>query len=161
MTRNLKYDILNNIKPIKKIVSSKEEGEGVIGWDRPASAGDVRKDGSRCGKGGVSVKVRIHLKATVTDLVQAERYRQSTVNGRFTADDGRVLSCEEIADACGETMEYHVIGDYERENDRVTISYAETPDFGFAATTSLIFNALIRGYLSTYIIPLFRNFCFI
>ena len=41
-----------------------------------------------------------------------------------------------------------MIGDYERENDRVTISYAETPEFGFASTTTLIFDASERSVLT-------------
>ncbi len=86
------------------------------------------------------MKVKVRIKATVTDLVLAEKYKNSCVNGFFTADDGRRLPYEEIGAACDETMEYTAIGEQSREGSRVTVSYEENAELGFACTTSLIFD---------------------
>jgi uncharacterized beta-barrel protein YwiB (DUF1934 family) len=87
-----------------------------------------------------SKKVKIRFKATVTDLVLAEKYKHACVDGYFTADDGRRLPYEKIGAACDEVMASSAIGEMVREGSRVTIRYEESADLGYACTTSLIYD---------------------
>ncbi|MBQ4064640.1 MAG: DUF1934 domain-containing protein [Clostridia bacterium] len=94
------------------------------------------------------MKVKVRIKATVTDLVLAEKYKNACVNGFFTADDGRRLPYEEIGAACDEVMSYTAEGEYRREGRRVTVTYEESPELGFSCTTSLIFDENDREVLT-------------
>ena len=84
--------------------------------------------------------IKIRLKATVTDLVLAEKYKLECVDGFFTADDGRRLPYEEIGAACDEVMISTAEGEMKREGSRVTLTYRENADLGYACTTSLIYD---------------------
>ena len=94
------------------------------------------------------MKVRIRIKATVTDLSLAEKYKNACVNGFFKADDGRLLPYEEIGTACEEVMEYTASGELIREGSRVTVRYDEGEALGFSCTTSLIFDENDRDALT-------------
>ena len=87
-----------------------------------------------------SKKVKIRLKAVVTDLAQAEAYKRACVGGYFTTNDGRRLPYEEIGAACEDVMQTAAIGEMIRDGTRVTIRYEESADLGFACTTSLIYD---------------------
>jgi uncharacterized beta-barrel protein YwiB (DUF1934 family) len=94
------------------------------------------------------MKVKIRIKATVTDLAMAETYKNACVNGFFKAEDGRLLPYEEIASVCEDVMEYTASGVYTREESRVTIRYDEGEALGFSCTTSLIFDETDRDSLT-------------
>ncbi len=87
-----------------------------------------------------SVKVKIRIKATVTDLVQAETYQNACVGGFFTTEDGRRLPCEEIASVCEEVIASSVTGELREEEGRMTLTYRESEDLGFPCTTKLLFD---------------------
>jgi len=93
-----------------------------------------------CGMIMENKKVKIHLKATVTDLTLAENYKHACVGGYFTADDGRRLPYEAIGSACDEVMSSSAVGEMTREGTRVTIRYEESADLGYACITSLIYD---------------------
>lgn len=94
------------------------------------------------------MKVKIRIKAAVTDLALAEKYKNSCVDGFFRADDGRLLPYEEIGAVCEDIMEYTASGEMLRQGDRVTIRYDEGEALGFSCTTSLLFEEGQRDALT-------------
>ena len=93
-----------------------------------------------CGAIMENKKVKLFLKATITDLAQAEIYKRACVDGYFIAEDGRRLPYEKIGAACDEIMETATVGEMVREGTRVTIRYDEGEELGYACTTSLIYD---------------------
>ncbi len=87
-----------------------------------------------------SKKVKIRLKATVTDLALAEKYKQACVGGFFIAEDGRRLPYEAIGTACDEVVHTAAVGEMIQEGTRVTVRYEESADLGYTCTTSLIYD---------------------
>ena len=94
------------------------------------------------------MNMKIRLKASVIDLTLTERYRLSASDGRFTADDGEEYELEKLEEICTETVESAVTGEYENKDGRITVSYTESPEFGYSCLTSLIFDDSDRGALT-------------
>lgn len=95
------------------------------------------------------MKVKLKIKATVTDLVLAESYAASVKDGCFTADDGRVLPFEMISEVCDEVIEYGVDGEYIVEDEGAILRYREPDSLGCEnAVTELIFGQADRSVLT-------------
>ena len=95
------------------------------------------------------MKVKLKIKAIVTDLVLAETYAASVKDGFFTADDGRVLPFERISEVCDEVIAYAVTGEYTVENGRISLTYHEPETVGCDnAVTSLSFDEDDRSALT-------------
>lgn len=95
------------------------------------------------------MKIKVYIESAVTDLVQAETYRSSLRDGRFTTEDGRVLSEEQIAEVCDEQIRYTVDGELSEEEGRYVIRYREPEELGCEnAVTSLIFDPEDRAVLT-------------
>ncbi len=94
------------------------------------------------------MKVKIRIKATVTDLALAEKYNNSLRGGYFTSESGERLPFERLNSECEEVIEYTVFGEYSEDGDKVSISYDEPEDVGFDCTTVLIFDKNDRSVLT-------------
>ena len=96
----------------------------------------------------MAVKVKLRIKATVTDLVLAERYAASVIDGRCSADDGVWYPAERLDELCSDVIEYTVWGSFSEENGACMLRYTETPDIGYdECVTTLVFSAEDRGRL--------------
>ncbi len=96
----------------------------------------------------MSVKVKLRIKATITDLVLAGKYSASAMNGFFTAENGNVYAIDKLNDMCSDVIEYTAWGEYSEEQGNCVIRYTENPDIGYAGCiTTLIFSPENRGAL--------------
>lgn len=97
---------------------------------------------------GMTVNVRLNIKATVTDLELAAKYMYAVRDGFFTADDGKKHSQSEIDSICSDIIEYTAWGEYTESDGKCIIRYKESPDIGVDnCHTALIFSADDRNSL--------------
>ena len=94
------------------------------------------------------MKIKIRIKATVTDLALAEKYKSTLRGGYFTAENGEKLPLEKLSSECDEVIEYTVFGEYHEDGNKITITYNEPEDIGFDCTTALIFDKTDRSVLT-------------
>lgn len=95
------------------------------------------------------MKIKVSIESVVTDLVLAETYMNSLHDGVVTTDDGRVLSVDEIGDACNEKIAYAVEGEFLSEDGKTVIRYCEPSEMGCEnAVTSLMFDPSDRNVLT-------------
>ena len=93
--------------------------------------------------------VRIRIRATVTDLVLAERYRESAQDGFFVSDEGKTLPIEAVAEASSQVISYAVDGVCAEDKGTVTIRYREPSEMGYDnCITTLIFDSQKRDVLT-------------
>ncbi len=86
-------------------------------------------------------KVKLRIKSTVTDLILADRYLNSSHDGMFTADDGKSYTFDKINELSSEIIEYTCFGECSEDDGKFTISYKENPEIGYDnCITSLVFS---------------------
>ncbi len=94
-------------------------------------------------------KVKIKVKSTITDLSLAEKYRASSVNGVFRADDGRIYKSDRIDELASDVIEYSAYAEVLKEGNNFIIRYRENPEIGYeSCVTSLIFAQSDRQVLT-------------
>ena len=90
---------------------------------------------------GKKVDIKIRIKSIITDLAQAQSYKNVAKDGFFRCDDGRILPIDQLSQACEDIIEYTAVGKYKEENGKAIICYNEPSEAGIDnSVTSLIFD---------------------
>ncbi len=93
-------------------------------------------------------KVKVRIKATVTDLVLSERYLTESSDGSFRADNGEIYPTDKIFEICSEIIEYTLWGEYIEDGNKRIIRYNEGEEIGVEnCMTTLIFESDNRSCL--------------
>lgn len=93
-------------------------------------------------------QIKIKIKSTVTDLVLAEKYTLSAVNGFFRADDGKIYGVDKISELASDVIEVSAWGTLDSDGDVFTVRYRENENIGFEnCITSLLFSSDCRDTL--------------
>ncbi len=84
-------------------------------------------------------QVIVRIRSTITDLVEAERFKLGVRNGYFIDNSGDKRPEGEIGDACSDVFEYTAVGEISKASDnKIRIKYTEPEGIGYDGCVTTI-----------------------